>query len=412
MKSDIDRVMKEKDIAAILVRGPAQHNASMTYFTGMVHLTGGYLLKILEHAPVLFCNDMERDEAASTGLELRALSDYEPMKLLESAEGDINLTDAMLIEKIFREFDVKGKVSIYGQGEAGATYSTYNTLQARYPEVEIVGESMMDSVMALVRSTKDADEVERIRGMGKITAAVVADVVGFLTSHQAKDNVLVDRNGDALTIGDVKTKINLWLAMRGAENPNGSIFAIGPDAGVPHSSGTDEDPIPLGETIIFDIFPCEAGGGYFYDFTRTWCLGYATDEALALYEDVLEVYETVYASIKPEVLTRECQLMTCELFEEKGHLTICSDPRTLDGYVHTLGHSLGLSVHEAPVFRHSVMNQTVISPGTVFTIEPGLYYPDRGMGVRIEDTVWMKPDGELETLVDFPKDLVIKIPGG
>ena len=412
MKSDIDRVMKEKDIAAILVRGPAQHNASMTYFTGLVHLTGGFLLKILGQAPVLFCNDMERDEAASTGLELRALSDYEPMKLLESAEGDINLTDAMLIEKIFREFDVKRKVSIYGQGEAGATYSTYNTLQARYPEVEIVGESMMDSVMALVRSTKDADEVERIRGMGKITAAVVADVVGFLTSHQAKDNVLVDRNGDALTIGDVKTKINLWLAMRGVQNPNGSIFAIGRDAGVPHSSGTDEDPIPLGETIIFDIFPCEAGGGYFYDFTRTWCLGYATDEALALYEDVLEVYETVYASIKPEVLTRECQLMTCELFEEKGHPTICSDPRTLDGYVHTLGHSLGLSVHEAPVFRHSVMNQTVISPGTVFTIEPGLYYPDRGMGVRIEDTVWMKPDGELETLVDFPKDLVIKIPGG
>jgi hypothetical protein len=44
MKSDIDRGMKEKDIAAILVRGPAQHNASMTYFTGLVHLTGGYLL--------------------------------------------------------------------------------------------------------------------------------------------------------------------------------------------------------------------------------------------------------------------------------------------------------------------------------------------------------------------------------
>ncbi len=411
MKSDIDRGMKEKDIAAILVRGPAQHNASMTYFTGLVHLTGGYLLKILGHAPVLFCNDMERDEAARTGLELRVLSDYEPMKLFEAAEGDSNLTDAMLIEKILREFDVKGKVSIYGQGEAGAIFSIYNILQARYPEVEIVGESMIDSVLALVRSTKDSEEVERIREMGKITAAVVADVVGFLSSHQAKDNVLVDRNGDALTIGDVKTKINLWLAMRGAENPDGSIFAIGRDAGVPHSSGTDEDPIPLGETIIFDIFPCEAGGGYFHDFTRTWCLGYATDEALALYEDVLEVYETVYESIKPDVQTREYQLMTCELFEDKGHPTICSDPRTLDGYVHSLGHSLGLSIHEAPIFRHSVMNQAVFTPSMVFTIEPGLYYPDRGMGVRIEDTVWMKPDGKLETLVDFPKDLVIKIPG-
>jgi Xaa-Pro aminopeptidase len=411
MKSDIDRGMKEKDIAAILVRGPAQHNASMTYFTGLVHLTGGYLLKILGHAPVIFCSDMERDEAASTGLELRVLSDYEPMKLFEAAEGDINLADAMLIEKILREYDVKGRVSIYGQGEAGATYSTFNMLEARYPEVVIVGESMMNSVLDLARSTKDAEEVERIREMGKITAAVVADVVGFLSSHQAKENILVDRNGDALTIGDVKTKINLWLAMRGAENPNGSIFAIGREAGVPHSSGTDEDPIPLGETIIFDIYPCEAGGGYFHDFTRTWCLGYATDEALALYEDVLEVYETVYESIKPDVLTREYQLMTCELFEEKGHPTICTDPRTLDGYVHSIGHSLGLSIHEAPIFRHSAMNKAVLTPGMVFTIEPGLYYPDRGMGVRIEDTVWMKPDGELETLVDFPKDLVIKIPG-
>ncbi len=411
MKSDIDRGMKEKGLAAILVRGPAQHNAAMTYFTGLVHLTGGVLLKTIGHAPILFCSDMERDEAASTGLDTRVLSEYEPMKLFEAAEGDLNLADAMLLENILREYDVKGRVSIYGQGEAGATYSTYSMLAARYPEVEIVGESMLKSVLTQVRATKDENEIERIREMGKITTAVVADVVGFLTSHQAKDNLLVDRNGDALTIGDVKKKINLWLAMRGAENPNGSIFAIGRDAGVPHSSGTDEDPIPLGETIIFDIYPCEAGGGYFHDFTRTWCLGHASDEVLALYQDVLDVYETIFEAIEPDVPTREYQLMTCALFEEKGHPTICSDPRTLDGYVHSLGHSLGLSIHEAPFFRHSAMNQAVLVPGTVFTIEPGLYYPDRGMGVRIEDTVLMRSDGKLETLVDFPKDLLIKIPG-
>jgi len=46
----------------------------------------------------------------------------------------------------------------------------------------------------------------------------------------------------------------------------------------------------------------------------------------------------------------------------------------------------------------------------VFTVEPGLYYPERGMGVRIEDTVWIRPNGQPETLVDFPKDLVLKMP--
>jgi Xaa-Pro aminopeptidase len=47
----------------------------------------------------------------------------------------------------------------------------------------------------------------------------------------------------------------------------------------------------------------------------------------------------------------------------------------------------------------------------VFTFEPGLYYPERGMGVRIEDTVWARPDGGFEVLAEYPKDLVLKIPG-
>ena len=199
--------------------------------------------------------------------------------------------------------------------------------------------------------------------------------------------------------------------MRGAENPYGTIFAIGRDAGIPHSSGTNDDLIRLGESIVFDIYPCEAGGGYFHDFTRTWCLGYAPAEVQALYDDVLELYETISAAIRPDKYAREYQQMTCKFFEERGHPTMGSNPRAVEGYVHSLGHSLGLNIHEAPMMRDLATNNAKLIPGTVFTIEPGLYYPDRGMGVRIEDTVWMKPDGELETLVDFPKDLVIKIPG-
>jgi Xaa-Pro aminopeptidase len=52
-----------------------------------------------------------------------------------------------------------------------------------------------------------------------------------------------------------------------------------------------------------------------------------------------------------------------------------------------------------------------VEVNSVFTVEPGLYYPDREIGVRLEDTVWLRPDGELETLVEYPMDLVVPIPG-
>ena len=95
------------------------------------------------------------------------------------------------------------------------------------------------------------------------------------------EDMLIGRDGEPVTIGQVKGLINLWLAERGAENPEGTIFAIGRDAAVPHSSGNPSDILRLGQTIVFDIYPCEAGGGYFYDFTRTWCLGYAPDDVQA-----------------------------------------------------------------------------------------------------------------------------------
>jgi Xaa-Pro aminopeptidase len=67
-------------------------------------------------------------------------------------------------------------------------------------------------------------------------------------------------------------------------------------------------------------------------------------------------------------------------------------------------------VHESPVFSILESNRDTIQNGMVFTVEPGLYYPDRGMGVRIEDTVAIHADGRIETLAEYPKDLVLKMP--
>jgi len=409
MKSDIDRLMKDANLDALLVIGPAGHNPYMTYFTGLVHVTRGYLLKKRDHSPVLFHGSMERDEAASTGLQIKNLDDYDPLKLLEEASGDPIRASAMLLQRIFKEFDVRGRVGLYGKTEIGPHYATLRLVGEALPDVELVGEASSRSVLTRARTTKDDDEVARIRKVGEITSTVVADVAGFLTSHQVKDGMLVDRQGEALTVGEVKRRINLWLAMRGAENPEGTIFAIGRDAGVPHSAGADDDLIPIGKPIVFDIYPCEAGGGYFHDFTRTWCLGYAPDEVQQVYEDVLDVFETVYQALKPNTPCRDYQVMTCELFEEKGHPTVLNNPKTKEGYVHSLAHGVGLAVHEGPYFSHVESNKDQLLPGSVITHEPGLYYPDREIGVRIEDTVWVHPDGTLEILAEYSKDLVLKM---
>ena len=105
----------------------------------------------------------------------------------------------------------------------------------------------------------------------------------------------------------------------------------------------------------------------------------------------------------------EFQKRTCELFDGMGHATIETDPATESGYVHSVGHGLGLQVHEMPWARKGNDHYNQLKPGIVFTIEPGLYYPERGLGVRLEDTVWITPEGEFEIFIDYPYDLIIPV---
>ena len=407
MKTDLDDLMQSKDLDAILITGPGQHNPAMYYLTGGVHITSADLIKKRGEQPVLFFSPMERDEAAKTGLALKSLGDYRLGELLKQSKGDFTQANILLYQKMLADMDIhSGRMAVYGNMDAGKSYTLFSGLQNALPELEFVGE-MGETILLQAMATKDPAEVERMRRMGKITTEAVAQVADFLTSHKVDNEILVNADGQPLTIGDVKNLIQLWLAERGAEIPEGVIFATGKDAGVPHSSGSSTDLLRLGQTIVFDIFPCEAGGGYFYDFTRTWCLGYATEEVQAAYEDVYSVYKQILGELKVDNLCHDYQIRTCELFEERGHATLRSDPQTLQGYVHALGHGLGLHVHELPRFGMAATDNDRLAPGVVVTIEPGLYYPERGFGVRLEDTVWVRPDGGMEILADYPLDLVL-----
>ncbi len=412
MKSDLDRLMAENDIDAMLITGPAQHNPPMFYMTGGGHLTHADLIKPAGGEPVLFYFPMERDEAAATGLAVKNQGAYPYKEYLQKAGGDRQLAGAMRYRAMLEEMGLTaGRVALYGRTEINEKFGVFLNLQELMPEIKLIGEPPGNSVLLQAMATKDEEEIERIRKMGRITTEVVAQVADYLSRQRARNGQLVDGDGNSITIGMVKRNIIRWLLDRGAENPHGTIFAQGHDAGVPHSTGNSDAPLLLGKTIVFDIFPTEPGGGYHYDFTRTWCLGYASETVEALYDDVRTTYDTLLSELQANTPTSAYHERACDLFEAQGHATSRQDSNTLTGFVHSLGHGLGLNIHEAPWFRGKefASERDVLYPGAVMTVEPGLYYPEQEMGCRLEDTVVVRPDGGIEILAEYPLDLVIPV---
>lgn len=409
MKSDIDAIMQANDIDVLLVTGSAKHNPAMAYLTGGGHISAADLIKKRGETAVLFHGSMEREEAARTGLVTRSYSNYSFAEINREANGDRVVGAAIRYKRMLKDLGITaGRVAIYGQVDLSIQFPIFYELQKQMPDITLVGD-VGGVILGTAMFTKDQPEVERIRKMGKVTTEVVGCVADYLTSRRVKDDVLVEPNGEPVTIGKMKGLINLWLAERGAENPEDTIFAIGRDAGIPHSSGTPSDLMRLGQTIVFDIYPCEAGGGYFYDFTRTWCLGYAPDAVQALHEQVRTVFHTLKQEIKTGVSFSQSNIRTCELFEAMGHPTPLTNANTEEGYVHSVGHGVGLKIHERPFSGFSAVKEDVLKPGVVVTLEPGLYYPERGMGVRLEDTLWARPDGTFEVLAEYPEDLVLPV---
>ncbi len=405
MKQDLDHLMEERGLDAAVITGGMYGNPAMYYMVNGADVSGGYVIKKRDETPVLIHSPIERQGAADSGLVTVKMNKYDYVGILRET-GDRLTAAVELYRRIFADLGVSGKVGFYGNGDLGRAWRMLDALDAQLDDIEVYGDfdvTLIDDA----RATKDADEAERLREIGRRTCEIVGHTVEFLKSHQVKDEVLVQTDGTPLTVGRVHKEINRFIAEQRLEDPEGFIFAIGGDAGIPHSRGRAEDIITLGKTIVYDIYPCEAGGGYFFDMTRTFCLGYAPPEVEKAYQDVYDCVEKLIAAYAVGAEARSYQQMTCEFFESRGYATVASDPKTEEGYVHSIGHGLGLAVHEEPFFSDVPANTSLLRPGHVFTVEPGLYYPERGYGIRIEDVIWIAPDGAVHNLTDFSKELVI-----
>jgi Xaa-Pro aminopeptidase len=411
MLDRLKNLMESANADALWITGPAQHNPSMVYFTGICHMSAADLFLVKGKEPIILCNPMEREEAAKAGFQTLSTSNYDIKPLLKQTGGNRAKADALKYLQIFKDIGLEaGRVLVYGQKEVGPMVSLVKGLHDLNPLLEFEGDSQ-DAVILEARSLKTQAEIEHIRRMGKITARVVGNTQELLSSSKLDGEILIKADGSPLKLGEVKAQINLWLAEYGAEAPEDTIFALGRDSALPHSIGNPEDLMCLGKTIVFDIFPCEKGGGYFYDFTRTWSLGYATEETQSAYNQVKQVYETLTSELELGRNPNYLQQRTCDLFESLGHATIRQDQRIESGYVHGIGHGVGLDVHEKPWFGFADDPSNNLQVGSVFTIEPGLYYPEKGFGIRLEDTWYCDFNGTFRKFVDYPMELVVPVKG-
>jgi len=402
MKRDLDRLMETDGLDAVIVTGKVHGNPPMKYLVGTAGVSSGVIVKKRGETAILIHGTMEREEARSTGFELMSFEEFGFMEIVKQGKGP-HASQVEFMKRIVGRLGLEGKVGIYGRVEYSKFSPVMDDLKREVEGIEWAKGGDRD-LFTGSRVTKDRDEVELIRSVGRRTGEVIREVVETLGSAERENGTLLRQAGagEPLTVGDIKEFIVLSLAKRGLMEEDATIFSVGYDTALPHNRGNAEDPIVAGSPIVFDIFPADSGSGYHYDCTRSMVVGEPSGEFTRLYEDVKGACELAERKLGEGESACGVNLAVIDYFEEKGHPTLNREGNFTDGYIHSLGHGIGLDVHEEPTFGLTASPNDRLEKGMVFTVEPGLYYPDRSIGVRIEDVYWINEEGVGEKVVEIP----------
>ncbi len=227
------------------------------------------------------------------------------------------------------------------------------------------------------RQVKNANEVAAIRTAGALAHAALAEVLPTIRAGEREI--------------DVAARLEAALRVRGSEwHPFQTIVASGPRSALPHAR-TSERVIGRDELLLID-FGAQVDG-YCADITRTMVVGRADHQQRAIHGLVQEAQLRARTHVRAGMTGREGDALARGLIAARGYG---------DAFGHSLGHGLGLEVHEAPRLAATV--EAPLPVGAVVTIEPGIYLPGWG-GVRLEDDVWLAPDGPV-LLTDGHTDLL------
>lgn len=255
------------------------------------------------------------------------------------------------------------------------TYALYAAFNEKFAPVELIP---TEGIVEKIRAVKDEQEIATIRQACAIADAAFLHILGFLKP--------------GISERDVALELEFFMRRQGAKSSSFDIIvASGTRSSLPHGVATDKilqqgDFVKLDFGALYD--------GYCSDITRTVVLGEPNEQQKHIYNIVLEAQLRALDHLKPGMSGKEADALARDLIREKGYG---------DQFGHSLGHGLGLYIHEAP--RLSALSDDRLEPGMVVTVEPGIYIPGFG-GVRIEDDVVITKSG-IDILTRSTKELVI-----
>jgi len=248
------------------------------------------------------------------------------------------------------------------------------------------------------RRRKNATELAGLRRAQRACEAALDAARDMLRRASSNGTLMLD--GEPLTSERLKAEVERVFIEHGAYADE-FIVAHGAQTTVGHEGG--HGPILPGEAIVFDLFPRDRETGVYTDMTRTYVVGDVPEELREYHRLCKEALDRVVAAVKPGVNGRTLFEIPCGLFAEHGYTTqLTKKPgEVLDsGFFHSLGHGVGLEVHERPYLGR--VGDDLVS-GDVIALEPGLYRPGYG-GVRLEDVAIVTDDG-IEVVTDYPYEL-------
>lgn len=253
---------------------------------------------------------------------------------------------------------------LQGPFEVGSLFP-YSLAQHLQGDVEVVQELFAE------RKIKSAEEQAAIQDAQRVAAQAIGRIIQEIESGTLENGVLV-KEGAPVTSERLKALARGLLIEQGYDCPE-LIIASGEQTAQPHNRGSG--PIVQGPVII-DIFPQSTDTLFHGDMTRAVIVG-EHERAQRLLEAVRHAHRVCVEECVPGVRVCDLFALCIQRLEEAGFSTTDEE-----GMIHSLGHGIGLAVHEHPSL--SPKSEAVLEEGMVVSIEPGLYYD---VGVRWEDLV-------------------------
>lgn len=243
-----------------------------------------------------------------------------------------------------------------------------------------------------MRAKKSTHEILLMKNVQKATEKAMGLAVSIIKKASVKKGILyVDKK--PLTAEYIKFSMHSLLLKYDCSAVD-TIVSCGEETSIPHITGTG--PLKSDEPIVIDLFPVEERSGYYADMTRTIVKGEPSPDISEMYAALKEAQKLGISRVKTGVSGADIHQAVVDFFKDTGYES------NSQGFIHNLGHGVGLQVHELPTVGPA---GKALESGNVITIEPGLYYKGIG-GVRLEDIGVVTKKG-FENFTVFPEELIV-----